>query len=86
MPAGGARNGAGRKSDTTLAYQAARRSQVEEIVTPEQWDKAVRSMLRQIQKGNVKAFGALAPYVMGAAPKEISGTVDGDGRFVFVVE
>lgn len=62
------------------------RAVVERVVTPEKWEAAVAGMLDTIAAGNSKAFVALAPYVMGAVPKEISGQVDKDGRFVFVVE
>lgn len=82
---GGRRPGAGRKSAHSQAYQAMRRAQVEEIVTAEEWAKVVRALLKEAQRGNVKAFGAIAPYVLGALPKEVSGEVDGR-RFLFVIE
>ena len=82
---GGRRPGSGRKSLHTAEYQATRRAQVEAIVTAEEWAKAVRALLKEAQRGNVKAFGVLAPYVVGALPREVSGEVDGH-RFVFVIE
>ena len=75
MPAG-----AGRKSDATLFYQASRRGQVEEIITPQKWASCIKAMLRETVKGNVRAFGALTPWVMGAAPKEITVTLDVEAR------
>jgi len=68
--------GAGEKSLLTLAYQSSRRGQVEQIVTAEKWASVIRAMLRESQKGNVKAAAWLTPWVMGAEPKEIRITVD----------
>ena len=75
MPAG-----AGQKSPATQAYQASRRGQVEEIVTPEKWASVIRGMLRQAQKGNVKAAAWLTPWVMGAEPKQLDITIDVEAR------
>lgn len=72
--------GAGRKSPLTLAYQASRRGQVEEIITPEKWASCVKAMVRETVKGNVRAFEALVPWVMGAEPKEITVQVDVEER------
>lgn len=76
-PGGGKRAGAGRKSAATQDYQATMRGVVEQVVTAPRWRAAIEGMLVQIAEGNAKAFSALAPYVMGAAPKEIR--VSGDG-------
>lgn len=78
MARGGARPGAGRKSGKTESYQAARRSQVEELVTPEAWAAVIKGQIAQARKGNVKAFAALAPWVMGAVPQDVN--VDGHLR------
>lgn len=80
MPRGGARPGAGRKSAKTEKYQAARRAQVEALVTPEEWAAVLRGQVKQAQKGNVKAFNALAPWVMGAVPQSVEVTGDGHIR------
>lgn len=86
MAKGGARPGAGRKKSSTLEYQASRRATVERVVTDAEWTKAIEGMLAAIAEGNAKAFAALAPYVMGAAPKEVTVKGDTDHPFVFVVE
>lgn len=62
------------------------RAVVEEVVTPEKWKAAVEGMLATIAEGNSKAFTALAPYVMGAAPKEVTVKGDADHPMVFVIE
>jgi hypothetical protein len=82
----GRRPGAGRKSDKTIEYQAGMRQVVEEVVTPEKWREAIEGMLLSIKDGNAKAFTALAPYVMGAAPKEVTIKGDADHPMVFVIE
>lgn len=85
-PRGGSRPGAGRKSLKTIDYQAGMRQVVEDVVTPEKWRDAVEGMLQTIKEGNSKAFSALAPYVMGAPPKEVTVKGDADHPMVFVVE
>lgn len=72
--------GAGRKTAATQEYQASRRGQVEEIVTGPEWAKVIRKQLRLAQEGSVKSAAWLAPWVMGAEPKEITVTVDVEAR------
>jgi hypothetical protein len=62
------------------------RTVVEQAVTPEKWREAVEGMLASIKEGNAKAFSALAPYVMGAPPKEVTVKGDADHPMVFVIE
>jgi len=72
--------GSGQKSAVTLAYQSSRRGQIEEIVTAAEWDRVIRGVLKQAKRGNVKAAAWLAPWVMGAEPKEITVTADVEAR------
>ncbi|HKA83083.1 MAG TPA: hypothetical protein VKD21_04435 [Acidimicrobiales bacterium] len=68
--------GSGQKSAVTLAYQSSRRGQIEEIVTAAEWDRVIRGVLKQAKRGNVKAAAWLAPWVMGAEPKEVTVHVE----------
>ena len=66
---GGARPGAGRKKSATVTYQESRRSQLESIITEYQWQEIVEAMVREMKAGNVRAFQALLPFIVGAPPK-----------------
>jgi hypothetical protein len=86
MPRGGARNGAGRKRKPTTEQQAVFRDVVLGSVTPDRWAMVIVKALEQAESGEAVARSWLGSYLMGAPPREVSGTVDGDGRFLFVIE
>lgn len=80
MSRGGRRPGAGRPKDAFLEFQRARRDAVARVVTATRWRAAILGMLEKIEEGDALAFRALAPYVMGAPPKEITVKVDVESR------
>jgi hypothetical protein len=77
---GGRRPGAGRKTRTTAEEQASRRDVVLRVVTTKRWAEVVLGMVAKAASGDAKAFAELAPYVMGAKPKELTVTVDVEAR------
>ena len=82
---GGARAGAGRKSKATVDYQETMRGVVTSTVEVPDWERVVRTALARAQAGDAKARDWLTSYVAPIV-KEVSGQVDTDGRFVFVIE
>lgn len=83
---GGARPGAGAKKHDSLEYQASQRAVVERIVTQEKWAEAVEAMLKEVKAGNVKAWFTIAPYVLGAPPKEVTLKGDDTAPLRIVIE
>ena len=83
---GGARPGAGRKSRKTRNYQHTMLEVVQMRVTPDRWARAIDGMLDSIESGNAKAFAVLAPYVMGAAPKDVQVTGAEGGAIEFTLK
>lgn len=83
---GGARPGSGRKSTATEGYQAQMRSVITERVTREDWAMVVEVALAHAKAGKSDARDWLSAWIVGAVPKEVTGQVDTDGRFVFVIE
>ena len=69
---GGARPGAGRKKKSTEEAQLTRRDKVLIVFTPDRWRECLEAMYLEIKRGNIKAFSAVAPYVMGAPPARLS--------------
>jgi hypothetical protein len=76
VPRGGSRPGAGRKRKPVEEQQAANRDVFLAVVTAKRWRAAVFGLLAKAAEGDALAFRALAPYVMGAAPKELTIRVD----------
>ena len=68
---GGWRPGAGRKSSQTQTYQASRRTQLQQIVTDEDWAEVVKKAVEQAKSGDYVARAWLSPYVAGKPPEEI---------------
>jgi hypothetical protein len=66
---GGARPGAGRKSKSTVTYQAKMRAIVEQTVTSDIWQAVVLTATEQAKKGDDRARQWLTPWVLGAPPK-----------------
>src|SRR5579859_1375085 len=73
---GGARPGAGRKSEATRAAQIANRSIVLSVVTAEDISDIARAMIERAKAGDTQAFRAFMSYVLGSPDTEI--TVKGD--------
>lgn len=80
---GGARPGAGRKSKTTEEYQQSMRSLFEQVVTPQDWERVIRTALSRAQAGDATARQWLAPWIVGGVPQEIK--VEQSGRIVVEV-
>ena len=74
---GGARPGAGRKSDETRQYQEAMRRAFEEAVTPEAWRAIIATAIEQAKQGDDRARAWLSPWIVGKVPDEVrhSGSV-----------
>ncbi len=83
---GGRRLGAGRKSKSTLEYQAKMRDIFAEIVTADEWSKVVQVALDFAKAGNKDARAWLTPWVIGAEPKEVKLTGDEAAPLVVVMD
>lgn len=83
---GGRRSGAGTRTAAVNDRQASFRTIVMDSVPPERWAGVITKALEQAEGGDGVARSWLGSYLMGAPPREISGQVDGDGRFLFVIE
>ena len=73
---GGARPGAGRKSEATRAAQLANRAIVLSVVTAEDISEIARAMIEKAKAGDTQAFRAFMSYVLGSPATEI--TVKGE--------
>ncbi len=75
---GGARAGAGRKKASTKEAQQCRRDIILDVFTPDETRAAAEALLARIKlNGDPKAFGAIAPFVLGKEPDEIDLKVSG---------
>lgn len=68
---GGARPGAGRKSQSTIAYQKRMVHLVQKTVTENVWQAIVVKATEQAKEGDGVARAWLTPWVLGAAPKAV---------------
>ena len=73
---GGARPGAGRKSDATRAAQITNRSVMLSVVTDADIEAIARAMIDKAKAGDEKAFRAFMSYVLGSPESEV--TVKGE--------
>lgn len=75
---GGARPGAGRKKVSTKEAQQCRRDIILDVFTPEETRAAAQAILARIKaNGDPKAFGAIAPFVLGKDADELDVKVSG---------
>lgn len=73
MARGGARPGAGRKKLETHEYQAARRQQLQDRVTPEVMARIIDGAIKDATEGEgvarARAREWLTPWILGAVPR-----------------
>ena len=81
---GGARPGAGRKSEATRAAQLANRAIVLSVVTAEDISEIARAMIEKAKAGDTQAFRVFMTYVLGSPDTEI--TVKGDESATLQIE
>lgn len=81
---GGARPGAGRKTDSVREAQQSNRATMLAMVTPEDIQAVARAMISKAKSGDEKAFRAFFSYVLGAPDSEL--TIKGDANAPLVVE
>jgi hypothetical protein len=80
---GGARPGAGRKSEATEQYQIHKRAIVEEVVTDEDWRMVVLVALSRAKAGDDNSRNWLTPFVVGKDAEKLK--VEQDGKVVVEV-
>ena len=83
---GGSRPNAGRKPKRTEQYQVKMRAIIEETVTAQDWRDVVKMALQDAKDGDKDARRWLAPWVVGAEPKEVTVKGDEDAPMVVRVE
>jgi hypothetical protein len=81
---GGARPGAGRKTDQVREQQQSNRATMLRVVTAEDIEAIARAMIAKAKSGDDKAFRAFMSYVLGAPDSEL--TIKGDANAPLVVE
>jgi hypothetical protein len=67
---GGARPGAGRKKQSTLQQQQARRDVLLEVFSPEAVREAAEALLVRMKTGDTQAWAQAAPYIFGSPRQE----------------
>lgn len=80
---GGARPGAGRKSKSTAEQQQSNLGIALATAGPDEVHGMVVSMIAEAQRGNVRAFLALVPYLFGSPAQRHELTGERGGPIVF---